>query len=115
MDKFIIRDVHPKVDGEYPFDAKELIASFTQQEWHLIKELAGVRRGEFYEALAANDNDLTVTIAYIVLRRNGIEGRRIIDMLWETTGAQIEYVDIDDKNREGESELPPTEPPTVAA
>jgi hypothetical protein len=112
MDKFVIKDVHPHVDGEYPFDLGELIGSFTNREWNIVKELSGVRRGEFREALAANDNDVIVALVYIVLRRAGIEGKQIIDLLWDAAEGQIDYVEGD---AEEETAGPPTPPPISAA
>lgn len=111
MDKFVISNLHKTVDGEYPVDLADLMGSFTNREWRIIKEMSSVRRGEFREALAANDNDVIVALVCIVLRRAGIEGKHITDLLWDAEEGQITFIE---DGAEPEAADPPTPTPTVA-
>lgn len=71
------------LDGEYETD----FTYFTNREWRTIKEIAGVRMGEFNEAIEANDNDLIVALAVIALRRRNIDVN--VEALWEAKMGKI--------------------------
>lgn len=101
MTKVIIEGVHG-LDGEYEAD----LSHFSNREWRLIKEIAGVRMGEFEEAIKAIDNDLVVALTVITLRRNGREPN--IEALWDAESGKIRM--IADRDEE-EDALPPASEP----
>lgn len=102
MNKLKFEGVHKAYDGEYEFD---IGAGFTNREWHIIKQIAGVRVGEFDDALAAGDNDLVVAIATIVLKRYGKEVDA--DTLWDTAAGTI-TMEVDEVPDEDPTPLPDT-------
>jgi hypothetical protein len=77
--KIKLDGVHPKYDGEYEIDFEE---GFNYREWHEIKVLSGIRRGEFNDAVDADDADLYVAVAAVVLRRN--DKPVDVNVLWES-------------------------------
>jgi hypothetical protein len=66
-------------DQVYPFPKAD---SMNAREWHLMKEIAGIRSGELLAALNAGDVDVLVAFAHITLRRAGAT-RPTLDELWE--------------------------------
>jgi hypothetical protein len=66
-------------DQVYPFPKAD---SMNAKEWHLMKEIAGIRSGELLAALTAGDVDVLVAFAHIALRRAGAT-RPTLDELWE--------------------------------
>ncbi len=94
-------------DGVFDLDLEAL--PLTNRELHWIKDIAGVRLGEFEKAADAGDNDLLVAFTAIALVRSGriprTEVKRITDILWDIPGGRIlaEEVNLDD---EGDA-LPP--------
>jgi hypothetical protein len=84
--KIIIERV-PPYDGEYEFDD----SSFTNRELHTIKQISGVRPGEFLEAGAALDNDLVVALTIIALRRAGHTVNE--DAIWDAEVGRITFAD----------------------
>lgn len=76
--------------------------SFTYKELSKIKEIAGVRAGEFAEAMAAGDVDVIVALAVIVMERAGLKPD--VDKLYEMDADQIS---AEDDQPEQEEELPP--------
>lgn len=98
----IIIDGIPLLDGEYPLDIEG--QPLTNRELHTIKEIAGVRAGEFDEALAAKDNDLAVALGMIALRRAGKELRNA-DPLWD---AAIGAITVDFGDEEDDALPPPS-------
>src|SRR5215203_1654 len=102
MNKLKFEGVHKAYDGEYEFD---IGAGFTNREWHIIKQIAGVRVGEFDDALSAGDNDLVVAIATIVLKRYGKEVDA--DTLWDTAAGTI-TMEVEDEVEADPTPLPDT-------
>lgn len=94
MERIVLTGVAP-YDGEYEIDFE-----FNNAELHTIKRVAGIRAGEFNEALEKGDNDLNVAIAIIALQQAGkpVEEERI----WQ---AKPGFLSIED-----DVEADPTEP-----
>jgi hypothetical protein len=67
MAKITLKDV-PPYDGEYGFDVER---EYSGHELHLIKNVAGLRLNEIQDAAKAGDYDLFVSLATIVLWREG--------------------------------------------
>jgi hypothetical protein len=89
---------------------------FTNRELHIIKQVAGVRAGQLFEAMEAGDSDLLVALAHIAIRRMKLN-RPSLDELWDlpagdiTVGAEEETVDAADPTPAGdESGSPATTP-----
>jgi len=80
-------------DGEYDLDFDG--APFTNREWHTIKQLSGVRAGEFLDSLAAGDNDLVVALAVIACQRSGRFSIVQADPFWDATTGRIK-VDVEE-------------------
>ena len=76
----------PPYDGVHEFEDFD---SFTNRELHRIKKMTGLRQGEFDEALAADDNDLTVALAVIVLERAGKEV--VDDLIWDADSGALRF------------------------
>jgi len=86
--------------GEKSYD---ISPPFTNGELHLIKQVAGIRAGEFEDALEAGDNDLLVALASVAVRRNGT-ARPTLEELWDMDAGLISLVEHE-----------PDEDPTGAA
>ena len=95
----------PGLDGEY-----ELIRSseFTMAEWHLVREVSGVRGGELEDALEAEDMGAYVAVAMVAMMRAG-KTRRLCELLWGAKPAAFEFVAGEKKPEEAE-ERPPASP-----
>ncbi len=78
----VIEGIHG-LSGEYETD----FSFFTNREWRTIKEIAGVRMGEFQTAMDAGDNDLIVALTVIALRRRNIDVN--VDALWDAEAGKI--------------------------
>src|SRR5882724_9443939 len=88
----------PPYDGEYAFPER-----LTNDDYHLVKEISGVRAGEMRAALAAGDVDVLVALVVIALQRAGIDvDRQLLGR------AEPDAFDI-----EGDADPPPqpSEPP----
>lgn len=68
---------------------------FTNRELHIIKQVAGVRAGQLFEALEVGDNDLIVALAHIGVRRTG-GNRPSLEDLWDLPAGDI-TVGIDEE------------------
>lgn len=97
--KLIINGV-PPWDGEYEFDS---FSSGTNREYHRIKEISGVRAGEFIEALGAGDTGAWVGWAVVVLARHGKNATP--DEFWDAPENAIDW-----KQDEAADADPPTQP-----
>lgn len=77
----------------------EVSPPFTNRELHLVKQIANVRAGEFFAALAAGDTDVVVALSHIALRRAGAT-RPTLDELWElpATALKLEIPDLPDED-----------------
>lgn len=80
---------------------------FTNRELHLIKQIAGVRAGELFDAMEAGDNDLVVALAHLAIKRAG-RNQPTLDMLWDMAPGEIE---IHNPAQESNG-VPPTSTPT---
>ena len=67
MEKIVIAEVHPSLDGEYELDA----SGFTNFELHAIKRLTGLTAGDLGDAFERLDNDVIVAMGMVVLLRDG--------------------------------------------
>lgn len=79
--------------GEKTYD---IVPPFTNRELHLIKQIAGVRAGELFDAIEAGDNDVLVALAHIAVRR-GDTARPSLDELWDLPAGEITAEDIEDE------------------
>ncbi len=104
MAKLVIDGIYG-LDGAYETD----FTYFTNREWRTIKEISGVRMGEFNEAIEANDNDLIVALAAIALRRRNVPVN--VEALWDAPMGKITLVTGPD---EEEDALPPAQSGTDA-
>ena len=77
MDKLIIAEVHPALDGEYELDP----SGFTNFELHAIKRATGLTAGDLASAYERLDNDIIVGLGLIVLMR---EGKIVSKTPWNT-------------------------------
>lgn len=78
---------------------------FTNRELHVIKQVAGVRAGEFWESLAAGDNDVIVALAHIAIKRSGAN-RPTLDELWDLEAGDI-GMDIPEDEPDAEADPTP--------
>ncbi len=97
--KLIINGV-PPWDGEYEFES---FSDGTNREYHRIKEISGVRAGEFIEALGAGDTGAWVGWAVVVLARHGKTASP--DEFWDAPEDAINW-----KLDEADDADPPTQP-----
>lgn len=85
------------LDGEYPLDFTA--QPLTNWDFHLIKQVAGVRAGELEEAAEAGDLDLIVAFAVIALvRTDNAPKARAVEvgkMLMEADAGKVLYVEDD--------------------
>jgi hypothetical protein len=102
--KIIIKGLGPVWDGEHEFDL-----DLTNRDLHEIKQISGVRAGEFEEAFEAMDNDLVVAVASIVLRKHG--KRAPLDVLWDAPLGAIK-LDLDEAETVEDDAGPPSQTPT---
>lgn len=79
--------------GEKTYD---VTPPFTNRELHLIKQIAGVRAGELFDAIEAGDNDVLVALAHIAVRR-GDTARPSLDELWDLPAGEITAEEIEDE------------------
>lgn len=77
--------------GEKRYD---ITPPFTNRELHLIKQIAGVRAGEIFDALEGGDSDVLVALAHIGVRRNGT-ARPSLDELWDLDAGVIEFAEVE--------------------
>jgi hypothetical protein len=80
----------------------EISPPFTNRELHLIKQIAGVRAGELFDAMESGDNDLIVVLAHLAIKRAG-RHQPTLDQLWDMSPGEIEIT-----SPNGDSEVPPT-------
>lgn len=88
-------------------DTFSISPPFTNRELHLIKQIAGVRAGELFDAMEAGDNDLVVALAHLAIKRAG-RNQPTLDMLWDLAPGEIEIINPDAEANGG----PPTSTPT---
>lgn len=67
MVKIKIREVHPKLDGEYELDETR----FNKWELHCIKRLTGLAGRDLIAAMQIGDTDMAVGLAMVALMRHG--------------------------------------------
>jgi hypothetical protein len=77
---------------------------FTNRELHILKQVAGVRAGELFDALSVGDNDVIVALAHIAVLRSP-QNRPTLDELWDLPAGEI-AIDMPD---EADAEAGPTE------
>lgn len=66
----------------------ELSLPFTGRELHVIKQMSGLRSGEFVDAMEQGDMDLIIAFAHIAVRRTGAP-RPSLDELWDLPVGEI--------------------------
>lgn len=81
MAKLVITDIEG-LDGEYFIDV-----NFTHRDFHVIKQVAGVRAAEVMDALEAGDLDIVVAVAELTLTKAGVS--HDIDQLWDAPAGTI--------------------------
>jgi hypothetical protein len=96
--RFIISGILP-YDGEYELD----LAYFTNREWHLIRNIAGVYPPDLMYALAQRDAGCIVALGLIVLDREGHEDVER-DLLWDAPAGKM-TLDLTPPEEEGGSPL----------
>lgn len=79
--------------GERVYD---ISPPFTNRELHLVKQVAGVRAGEIFDAMESGDNDVLVALAHIAVRRNNT-ARPTLDELWDMEAGSITVEEIEDE------------------
>lgn len=97
MPKIVIKDILG-LEGEYDLDLE-----FTNRDFRIIKQTAGVRANEIEDAISAGDIDVYVALAVIALRRAGKE--HLVDDLLDAKVGSIRLVD--------EEEAVPETPPSA--
>lgn len=107
-----------KIAGVAPFDGTYTLdfddRPFSNREWHLIKQVSGVRMGEFADATAAGDFDLIVAFAAIALVRDGRVAKemaaRAADQLMDAESGSItvEVRDAEPADPTGPPSVPPS-------
>lgn len=109
MDKLIIaKDLSP-YDGEYEFELGELLGSLDHGELHRIKLLTKLRAGELGEAFAAEDSDVIVGLAAVILERRGFTV--VDDILWSAKlGSMKLDLGVEENPPETAQETPQSEP-----
>jgi hypothetical protein len=110
LDKLIVKGI-PALNGEYECDVIEMLSldqpeSMTNREGHRIKQMSGVRAGEYEDALEAGDNDFMVALAAIVLTRRG--KRFDESVLWDAPMGSGVTFEIGEREEEGEDPDPPS-------
>ena len=70
------------IDGEY-----DLEMEFSNRELHEIKQITGLRLGEFNAAINVGDNDLVVALAMVALARAG--RKDFADAVWDAPAGKI--------------------------
>lgn len=83
-----------------------IVPPFTNRELHLIKQIAGIRAGEIFDAFESGDNDVLVALAHIGARRAGVQ-RPSLDELWDLPAGEIVI-------EAPEDDEDPTSPPSDA-
>jgi hypothetical protein len=83
-DRIVISGVEA-YDGEYEIDIT--LEPLTNRELHTIKQISGLRLGEFQDAVRANDNDFYVALTVVALERAGKPKPILVDLLWDSAGA----------------------------
>lgn len=65
--KLTISDQVPGFEGSYDLDLNDLV----MDDYHLIKEMSGVRAAELFPALSAVDTDVLCALSVIAVGRAG--------------------------------------------
>jgi hypothetical protein len=106
------------IDGDYKFDLIKLLAltgpspeALTNGELHRIKTMTGIRAGEIGSAFQADDSDLMIGIAAVVLERNKV--RFDDQMLWDAQFLAIE-IEMGKRTRDGDGDVGPPESPLAS-
>lgn len=116
-DKMIVTGLGRPLDGEYEFDLAGMFTighpdCLTNREGHTIKQMTGLRAGEFQDALSVGDSDTFVALATVVLNRAG--KRFDPDLLWDSPiGAGIQI--LPEQIEEDDDDIPPASGQPVSA
>lgn len=86
---------------EYPFPEIETI---TYRESKIVKNLTGLRLGEYAEAFEEGDSDMLVGLAAVAIYRNN--GQTELDYLFDMNLDAISFV-----TEEDDAEIPPAQAP----
>jgi hypothetical protein len=83
-------------DGSYDLDTGRV---FNGHELHLIKQISGLRLGEIDDAAEAEDYDLVIALAVIVLWRHGKTDKKnaplLAELLLGADGGKIKLTGVD--------------------
>lgn len=101
---------HFHIEGLPPYDGDHEITfdDLTNREFHLIKQLSGVRAAEVEDAFGAGDNDLLVAFLIIALQRKGL--RVDHDRIWDAKAGTIQFVGEEKEPEQGPPSQTPSEP-----
>ncbi len=95
--KFTLSSAAGVYAGEYGWDGN--IGSFDGDDWHLIKDMSGVRPAEFGDALTAVDWDVVLSLAAILIRRAGLatvpQLRAVVASLRRLPMSDVTFEDIE--------------------
>lgn len=89
-----------KLDGDY---GDVDLSYFTNDELRRIKQMSGLRLGEFDEAFKKGDNDIMVAFAVVVLERRGLAN--VEQELWGAVAGGITF-DFTDEEQETDADPP---------
>ncbi len=116
MDKLIVTGLGKRLDGEYECDIRDLIIPgtpdyLTYREARGIKQMTGMRGRELAQAFIAQDPEIELALASVILARNGktLDEETVLD---SPPGSKIQFV-YGDEEEEGEEDGPPVEPATT--
>jgi len=98
------------LDGEYEFPLEGMLTlgdpeCLTGREGHRIKQITGLRMGEFMDAVEAGDSDTMIAIGLTVLNR---AGKRVDeDTVWDAPLGSFEFAPIKKEEEPGDDADPP--------
>ncbi len=109
MAKVVIRDIDPRVDGEYPLAS---VDDWSYEEWHQVKKVTGLVLGDFLNAddEALTDTGVILALAMVACERAGIQKAYL--MLKHGRLDNIELVPDEEEAEQEEEQNPPEQPST---
>ncbi len=117
---FTLKDFGSRLDGDYTLD----LASLTNYDYHVIKDVSGVVAGGLADAMAEGDQEVMVSFVAICLIRDGLvtlqqAAKKPTGLLWTAKPGQIIWnVEVDEEDDAGgeapkpDSSGPGSKPPS---
>ncbi len=105
---FTLKDFGPRIDGDYSLD----LASLTNYDYHVIKDVSGVVAGGLADAMGEGDQEVMVAFVAICLIREGVvtlqqAAKKPTGLLWTALPGQIIWnVEVDEDDAGGEAPDP---------